>query len=257
MDERDIRELLASASGQVRPDAARPIRALYAGRQRRRRLLVTRAGSMLTVVAIAASAAAYVAAQPKPAEPLAAIDCGRPMTTGTIRVATTDSGLLLRVRNASNSVAELKVAKQGAAIPPGEDNLQLAVPPGRHQITCTTESGAHTVATIDVVDDRDLWSHGAVLGCAYPRVYDMTDRFLLGDGEPVALTRRWLGAGPHDEVIRVGYSQTSQRLVAVVRDGRSVALATWHELLPGTWTLGVVRICSQSVRPPTPTGAAA
>ena len=257
MDERDVRELLTSASRHVRPDATRPIRALYAGRQRRRRLLALRAGSMLTVVALSGSAAAYVLTQPKPAAPLAAIDCGRPSPTGTIRVATTEGGLQLRVRNASSSVAELNVAKQGAAIAPGVDDLQLAVPPGRHQLTCTTATGVHTVATIDVVDDRDLWSHGAVLGCAYPRVYDMTDRFLLGDGEPVALTREWLGANPDDEVTRVGYSQTSQRLVAVIRDGRSVALATWHQLLPGTWTLGVVRICSQSVRPPSPMGAAA
>jgi hypothetical protein len=85
----------------------------------------------------------------------------------------------------------------------------------------------------------------------------MADRFLLGSGEPTTLTKQWLGTRPHDDVTTVGYAKASPRLVAVIRDGRTVALATWHQLLPGTWTLGVVRICSQSVRAPLSTSVPA
>jgi hypothetical protein len=248
----DLRQLMAAATGVVRADEARPARALYAGQRRRRRQWVIRSSSVLTVVAVIGSAATFVLSTPDAPASVAAVECGRPAAnSATMRVTTTDTGLPVRVNNETSSVAQVSIDQQGATVPPGVGDLRLAVSPGHHELTCTTESGQRTVTSVEVIDSLALWTHGTAVNCPYPRVYDATGRFMLGEGDPAALMKRWFGPQPQDAVMTVGYPQTSQRLVAVKRDGRPVAVATWHQLLPGTWTLGVVRICYSAIRPPT------
>lgn len=139
----------------------------------------------------------------------------------------------------------------------GVTNIVLAIPPGRAEVRCAGEyldpPYRSDFVAVEIVDEEGLWVDPEI-DCE--RAVTGTDGTAPGaggeEGDPVDLTRRHLADRLREgDIVEVaGYPEADQRIVRVVRDGRTLARVTYvgSEFATGEpgegWFLDETTTCS-------------
>jgi hypothetical protein len=146
----------------------------------------------------------------------------------------------------------------GTNAPPGahpvEEDAGWPLPPGTVQVRCADSDDPNwpdtPFATLTLEDPDGLWMPGfQPEGCDTMSMsnIDYAQDAAGEQGDPVDLAKGDLAdtieAG--DEVRAAGYPEADLPTVAVVRDGRVVAVAEYFEAPQGGWLLGGVTACSE------------
>jgi hypothetical protein len=131
------------------------------------------------------------------------------------------------------------------------------VPPGAVMVTCFDHRGQTPVPKnpsefvgVDVIDEEGIWT-SQELDCGEAGGVTGIRDYVAGvkgeTGDPVDLTRKhFKGLRSTDVVTRVGYPGQPSAVVAVVREGRTIATAEYDSDGTGGWLLSTVSRCQDS-----------
>jgi hypothetical protein len=166
-------------------------------------------------------------------------------------VAVSRDGVHVRVHNHTGEWVSLN----GLAVdaPEGVSREVSQIPPGNVEEACwpySRHEGKHPKAVpLRIVDPRGVWIDPE-LECEGDLVQSSIWDYAVGapgrDGSPVAITKRtFRGLDAEDVVRRAGYPEARSPTVAVVRDGRTVASASFHRADEGGWLVGGTSRCSE------------
>jgi hypothetical protein len=146
----------------------------------------------------------------------------------------------------------------GTGAPPGvhpvEDDAGFPIAPGSVQVRCAdADDPAWTdspFSTLTVEDPDGLWMPGLGLeGCdrSSTTFLDHVQDAVGEQGDPVDLARDDLAdtIEPGDEIRSAGYPEAHLPSVAVVREGRVVAVVLYASDGQGGWLLSQVNACSE------------
>jgi hypothetical protein len=132
------------------------------------------------------------------------------------------------------------------------------VPPGAVMVTCFDYRGQTPVPKnpsefvgIDVIDEDGIWTSQELdcgqAGRVVTGIRDYIANVKGETGDPVDLTRKhFKGLRSTDVVTRVGYPGQPSAVVAVVREGRTIATAEYDSDGTGGWLLSTVSRCQDS-----------
>ncbi len=135
--------------------------------------------------------------------------------------------------------------------------IRAEVPPGRVLVICFDFRGQNPVpkdpsqfAALDVIDEDGIWvspnpdcaGAGGVSG-----ILDYVSGANGEIGDPIDLTREhFKGLRTTDVIKRAGYPEQESPIIAVIRDGKTIATAEYSAAANGGWLLSVVTRCQDS-----------
>jgi hypothetical protein len=171
------------------------------------------------------------------------------------QVAVQADGLHLQVENRTPGRLAVRVGSGELAtavvVSPGlRDVVLSSIPPGTASVSCQGPARTGPSVSLRVLDPGRLYVP-TVLSCPAGAVTASAIDHPAGargaGGDPVDLARAHFGSlRPGDVVERAGYPEQTEPEVRVVREGRTVAVATFRPDGRGGWLLTGVERCSES-----------
>lgn len=137
-------------------------------------------------------------------------------------------------------------------VAPGETvEVAGSVAPGPAEAGCYSPEEAKPapddLVSLEVVDPHGLWT-SPELECQGSMAWSLTIDYIPGAGEPgtpeQVVEKRVKGLRPGDEIRRARYPQEDRPVVAVVRDGRTVATIQLSPGVGGGWLVDAGEGCA-------------
>ena len=172
---------------------------------------------------------------------------GSKMDISSTTVAAQSDGVHIDVRRGAGDPGPtgLALPTQGINLGARVDHRVFILPPGEAQLRCLVRSAGANVPfqSVTVVDPGSYW-HPLDMACSDYTSVSGEDGPTLDGSDPLALAGKIFGGfmEPGDQAIRVGYLDSTEAHVALVRDGQHIADADLTPR-PGGWEVTSVGHC--------------